>query len=413
MRTRGGQINAPAFLDDVVDRLRLPRSACSPLIRLWFSDLTQASRPHGSATCTRSSTTCRRVGLLRPRVLPVAGARGVPAAPGEPARPVRRPHRGAVAAGRRRHPRRRRSGAVGTSCWRRRRSPALRPRRSRPHRPWTWSAGTPSDGPGRPWPTRRAGSTTGTMDAEVDAAAAELEPGTVVVLPARRDRRFPVRLLACWRAAATRGAGRRRLAGLAPAARARDLRRHPDLPVVRRRAGHRRAWCSGPGGRTGGGRRTRPITSVPPSTWPWSVPAPVADTASPTSRPARDRAHGPGGDVQRGGPRPRSCATSAWRCGPAPQLRAAPRHVHGPGPADGVAAAGAGERAECNARPAGADAGRRPGTVARRTGRHLRREPLLSGRPRRWSAGERPLLSWSTATAAPRRHSAWSRSWSR
>ena len=44
MRTRGGADHAwPAFDVDVVDRLRLPRSVRSPLIRLWSSG--PSSRP--------------------------------------------------------------------------------------------------------------------------------------------------------------------------------------------------------------------------------------------------------------------------------------------------------------------------------------------------------------------------------
>ena len=394
----------PAF-DDVVDRLRLPRSARSPLIRLWFSDLTQAVTPawFGDLYAIEHDLPPGWA-LFDLGFYLVAGARGVPAAPGEPARPVRRPHRGAVAAGRRRHPRRRRSGAVGTSCWRRRRSPALRPRRSRPHRPWTWSAGTPSDGPGRPWPTRRAGSTT-----------TRWTPRWTRPPPSWSQARWSSCRPAgtagsrsgCWPAGEPPrpgGAGRRRLAGLAPAARAETsgaTRTCPwsgDGPATAVPGAP--APAAAPAADAGHVLFTSGTTGDPPR----SVPAPVADTASPTSRPARDRAHGPGGDAQRGGPRPGPARPRPGAADRRHSLRAAPRHVHGP---DRLTAWLRQERVSVlSATPAllalmlAADPAPLPDVRVVISG-----GSPLSRRPRRWSAGERPLLSWSTATAAPRRHS--------
>ena len=195
----------PAF-DDVVDRLRLPRSARSPLIRLWFSDLTQAvtpawfgdlyaiehDLPPGWALFDLGFYLWRgpegyRLHLVSPRDL---------CAPADTAELLQQ------------------VVAVATRA-------AADPERSVAElleapsvagAPTTTEPAASTVDLVRRHAERRAGPAVAdqeggldyhTMDAEVDAAAAELEPGTVVVLPARRDRRFLVRLLACWRAGAT------------------------------------------------------------------------------------------------------------------------------------------------------------------------------------------------------------------
>ncbi|HTF10596.1 MAG TPA: AMP-binding protein [Asanoa sp.] len=197
----------PAF-DDVVDRLRLPRGVRSPLIRLWFSDLTQAVTPtaFGDLAAVEYDLPPRwalfdlglylwrgpsgyRLHLVSPEGLcaPADTAaflgqvvRTVLRAAADPARPlgeilaapsaVDRQPGGATAA----------ESIVDAM----RRHAATSP-----------DAPALTDGEGV--------LAYRSLAALVAHTAAEVEPGSVVALPARRDRSFVVRLLACWAAGAT------------------------------------------------------------------------------------------------------------------------------------------------------------------------------------------------------------------
>ncbi|ASW54293.1 AMP-binding protein [Plantactinospora sp. KBS50] len=221
---------SPAF-DDVIDRLRLPRSTRSPLIRLWFSDLTQAVTPAAFGDLAAEehdlppswalfdlglylwrTATGYRLHLVSPRGLcapadTAALLRQIIAtasrAAADPARPLGE-LLAAPAAGDASAPASAGTGpAAGTAS-----ADAVEPaagdepagaesvveavRRYAAQRP---TAVALAD---------RLGTLDyGTLDALVDTAAAALPAGVAVAVPARRDRDFVVRLLACWRAGAT------------------------------------------------------------------------------------------------------------------------------------------------------------------------------------------------------------------
>ncbi|GIF62784.1 hypothetical protein Ais01nite_08190 [Asanoa ishikariensis] len=192
----------PAF-DDIVDRLRLPRTTRSPLIRLWFSDLTQEVTPpsFGDAAVVehdlppawalfdlglylvRRGGGGYRLHLVSPQGLvdPADSAallaqivRLVTRAAADPTRPLGEllevPAVAATASG---------APAIPTvELVRRHKEPSA------------------------------IADEHGVLDyaglaERVAHAAAELAPSAVVAVPARRERDFVVRLLACWQAGAT------------------------------------------------------------------------------------------------------------------------------------------------------------------------------------------------------------------
>jgi amino acid adenylation domain-containing protein len=209
----------PAF-DDIVDRLRLPRTggARSPLIRLWFNDLTQAATPPSFGNLPaveydlppawalfdlglylRRSSAGYRLHLVTPRGLCQPAdmaallrqiARTAARAAADPARPLGELLESPAGTGRPARP-----ADIGSRTSRVESTVDL----VRRH--------------GRQRPTAVAvADQHGALDyrslhAQVDELAAVLraaaELGAVVALPARRDRRFVLRLLACWRAGAT------------------------------------------------------------------------------------------------------------------------------------------------------------------------------------------------------------------
>lgn len=198
----------PAF-DDIVDRLRLPRTGRSPLVRLWFNDLTQAAPPPSFGVLPaveydlppawalfdlglylRRTSAGYRVHLVTPRGLfepaDVAAlvdqiVRTATRAAADPARPLGELLEPPADAG---------PADVGTG------SSPVEPTVDllRQH--------------GRQRPTAVAVADQegeldyGSLCAQVDELAAALRaatgPGAVVAVPARRDRLFLLRLLACW-----------------------------------------------------------------------------------------------------------------------------------------------------------------------------------------------------------------------
>jgi non-ribosomal peptide synthetase component F/acyl carrier protein len=200
----------PPF-DEVVERLRLPRTARSPLIRLWFNDLTQTVVPAAFGADAaeydlppawslfdlglylRRSPAGYRLHLVSPRGLcdPDDTAallsqivRTATRAAADPARALGELLEAPLSGDARPA-----SAPVADSTSDRLRLHA----RERP------DAVAVSDG-------------TNSLDyrsleAAVEAAAAQLRsaagPGAVIALPARRDRHFVVRLLACWRVGVT------------------------------------------------------------------------------------------------------------------------------------------------------------------------------------------------------------------
>jgi non-ribosomal peptide synthetase component F/acyl carrier protein len=196
----------PAF-DDVVDRLRLPRTNRSPLIRLWFSDLTQEVTPptFGDQAVVEYDLPptwslfdlglylCRsragyRLHLVSPHGLVEPAdtaallwqiARAATRAAVDPTRPIGElleapddaDHAASTVDGR----------ATVDLVW-----------YHAVNRP-TATAVLDLDG----------ALDYRSLAHQVDAASAELEPAAVVAVPARRDRLFVIRLLACWRAGAT------------------------------------------------------------------------------------------------------------------------------------------------------------------------------------------------------------------
>lgn len=205
----------PAY-DDILDRLRLPRAhgARSPLIQLWFSDLTQADPPlsfGGDAAAEydlppawalfdvnlylRRSPAGYRLHLVTPRGLGeqadhaallrqiVRTAVRAAQHPDRPAGELLEPPAGTGRA----------AGGV------------IRPRAVEPtaellarHARQRPASVAVADHDGE--------LDYQSLDARVDELASALrttlEPGAVVAVPARRDRHFIARLLACWRAGA-------------------------------------------------------------------------------------------------------------------------------------------------------------------------------------------------------------------
>jgi non-ribosomal peptide synthetase component F/acyl carrier protein len=242
----------PAF-DEIVDRLRLPRAtgARSPLIRLWFSDMTQADMPElfGELACAeydlppawslfelgvylrRNGRNSYRLHLVVPRDVYAAGdisallAQIVGLAERAAADPSR---------------------TIGELL-----APAAPAETVGAARQYDGGilAGLARHADERPTATALADAT-GALDYRtlhqlVEAEAATLfataGPRSVVALPARRDRQFVVRLLACRRAGVT--------AVLVDTAWP-DLRRHRALEI----AGVTHAYPStgdGPAGATG------------------------------------------------------------------------------------------------------------------------------------------------------------------
>ncbi|MGH3220894.1 MAG: condensation domain-containing protein, partial [Streptosporangiaceae bacterium] len=205
----------PAY-DDILDRLRQPRArgARSPLIQLWFSDLTQAAPPpsFGGAAAAeydlppawalfdvclylRRSPAGYRLHLVTPRGLgePTDHAALLRQIAGIAARAAHDPDRSvgelleppAVTA--RTGDRRSRTPAGQSTVELVARHAAQRP-----------GAVAVADQHGE--------LDYRSLDAQVDELAAALRtavrPGAVVAVPARRDRHFVARLLACWRAGA-------------------------------------------------------------------------------------------------------------------------------------------------------------------------------------------------------------------
>lgn len=217
----------PAY-DEILDRSRLPRSpgGGSPLIRLWFNDMTRASPPatfggytsqehdlppvwalFGLALYLRRADAGYRLHLVAPALSRDADmtallrqvVRAAERAAADPRRTVGEVLAPDGGSGR---------GAPATV----RHAPAVWPT------PERGSADTPST-PGllRRHGTRRPDAVAlsdvdgalgyGELDAVVDEVVAAVRavagPGAVIGVPARRDRRFVVRLLACWRAGVT------------------------------------------------------------------------------------------------------------------------------------------------------------------------------------------------------------------
>jgi non-ribosomal peptide synthetase component F/acyl carrier protein/aryl carrier-like protein len=201
----------PAF-DDILERLRLPRTgARSPLIRLWFSDLTQANVParFGDLPAVeydlppvwslfevglylRRSPAGYRLHLVSPRGLcepaDLAALLGqiVRTATRAATDPTRRlgellepPDSTATTTG---------PAYAGDGC-----TSTMDLIRGRARQRPTATALSDQEG---------ALDYRSLVD-RVDAIAATLAPGAVIALPARRDRLFVLRLLACWCAGAT------------------------------------------------------------------------------------------------------------------------------------------------------------------------------------------------------------------
>ena len=201
----------PPF-DEVVERLRLPRTARSPLIGLWFNDLTQAIVPLAFGTADVADYDLPPVwslfdlGLYLHRGpagyrLHLVSPRGV-CDPADTAamlaQIVRIATRAAEDPGR---PLGELLEAPSAGDVPRPVTPAVEPtadrlRRQARERP---AAVALSDETGR--------LSYSFLDAQVTQAADQLRsvagPGAAVALPARRDRQFVVRLLACWRASMT------------------------------------------------------------------------------------------------------------------------------------------------------------------------------------------------------------------
>ncbi|MEV4534075.1 AMP-binding protein [Asanoa sp. NPDC049518] len=192
----------PAF-DDIVDRLRLPRTTRSPLIRLWFSDLTQEVTPpsFGDAAVVehdlppawalfdlglylvRRGGAGYRLHLVSPQglvdpadatALLAQIVRLVTRAAADPARPL-----GELL-------------EVPADASRAAAEPAVPTVELVRRHP---GAAAIADEHGV--------ISYADLSERVAEAAAELAPSAVVAVPARREREFVVRLLACWRAGAT------------------------------------------------------------------------------------------------------------------------------------------------------------------------------------------------------------------
>lgn len=205
----------PAY-DDILDRLRRPRTygARSPLIQLWFSDLTRAAPPRsfgGDAAVEydlppawalfdlnlylRRSPAGYRLHLVTPRGLgePADHAalldqivRTAVRAAGDPDRPIDELLEPPAVTGR----------TAGRGML----APAPEPTEA-------IVARHAEQRPGAVAVADRHGELDyRSLDAQVDELAAALRttavPGAVVAVPARRDRHFIARLLACWRVGA-------------------------------------------------------------------------------------------------------------------------------------------------------------------------------------------------------------------